>query len=174
MGAAFDKWKAELLHSGAIVQDDDPSVGSDEAEQRFLRYVEMVDAVTGEEGRPVFDALLASATAKHDYGAYQATIGAIFRFPPELRGTWLLENLPWFDDINSEFAGDLLSGMANEGPSAPSVVAFQQAWSDADPTTAAAIRRIIDREEELPEGWLSEKPFRLRPGGSIPASKHQC
>ena len=66
----FEEWRAELLHVGNIVQDEDDSVGWDEREARFNRYVEMLDALQGDEGfeyalavfvnRPVFRRHLAA------------------------------------------------------------------------------------------------------------------
>ena len=82
MSSDFDLWRKELLQTGDIVQDGDTSVPQQEKEKRFNRYVEMVKAVSGQEGVEAFITLVESLQAKDDYGAYETTYGALWRFPP--------------------------------------------------------------------------------------------
>ena len=46
----FDEWKRELLFNGIIVQDADESVPWPDREDRFNRYVKLVEGVKGTEG----------------------------------------------------------------------------------------------------------------------------
>jgi hypothetical protein len=54
------KWCAEVIDLGDIVQDSDDSISDDDREQRLNRYVELVDAVAGDEPDEVFRCLLTS------------------------------------------------------------------------------------------------------------------
>jgi hypothetical protein len=45
----IDAWRDEILAVSNIVQDDDESVSDEEAERRFNRFIELVDAVQGDE-----------------------------------------------------------------------------------------------------------------------------
>ena len=68
----FQTWRSELLHTGDIIQDGDKSVSQPESEQRFNRYIEMLDAVSGQEGIETFiaivDSLQASRVMVHTSG----------------------------------------------------------------------------------------------------------
>jgi hypothetical protein len=79
----FDAWRRELLATGDIVQDDDDRVDDDEAERRFYRYVELLDAVDGTEGPRAVHALIASLFAEQSYGAHETVFGDLELFPPE-------------------------------------------------------------------------------------------
>ena len=70
----FGAWETELVEAGRIVQDNDASAPSAEAEQRFNRYREMVYGVNGSEGARGAFALVRSTHALHDYGATEAPI----------------------------------------------------------------------------------------------------
>jgi hypothetical protein len=95
----LDEWRSELLRTSHIVQDDDDSVPTGEAERRFNRYVKLVDMVTGREPQEVFQAIVDSIRAPEDYGAYEAVHGALWKFPPEKAITrFVKENVDWFED----------------------------------------------------------------------------
>ncbi len=53
-------WHVELMRTGRIPPDSDTTVDPDQAELDCRRYVELVGMVRGDEGREVFDALLAT------------------------------------------------------------------------------------------------------------------
>ena len=94
MSNDFDLWRKELLQTGGIVQDGDTSVPQEVAEKRFNRYVEMVEAVSGQEGIEAFMTLIESLQAKDDYGAYETTYRALWRFPPGVVAHGLVAALP--------------------------------------------------------------------------------
>lgn len=137
---------------GRIVQDGDPNCSSDERERHYLRYIELVDQVDGNEDREVFDALIASMHAIHDYGAYQSTMRAAFSFPPRNLGVWLLEALPGWLDRDPERAGDWLGQLAFLGRESAAVVAFNETWAGAEGAFRHRLKKFVAAEEV--DGWL--------------------
>jgi hypothetical protein len=59
-------------------------------------YAKLVAKVRGREGRPGFDAVIASIRAPHDHGLYEGAHNAIWRFPAADLGAWLADALPSF------------------------------------------------------------------------------
>ena len=55
-----------------LPQDEDDSVPEDEAERRLNRFVELVDAVQGNEPDEVFVTLIETLKDQEDYGAYES------------------------------------------------------------------------------------------------------
>ena len=82
-------WRADLMRTGLIVQDDDLDADRDQADKDWRRYVELVDMVDGIEGREVFDCLLASMQVPDDYEVYEATFRALGRFKVPDVGEWI-------------------------------------------------------------------------------------
>ncbi len=60
----FENWKAELLFTGNIVQDGDDSVSDGDRQQRFMRYMDMLEAIDGSEGIEVARAIVQSMQVK--------------------------------------------------------------------------------------------------------------
>jgi len=150
----FDFWRKELLFTGNIVQDGDESVSQSDREQRFNRYLEMIDAVCGDEGVEGFVALMDSLQAEDDYGAYQSTYGALRRFPSKVAAQGLTTALPSLIVRHRDCAGDILCQLAN-GTSIQSQATlseFQKELAKADAQTQAAIMGFVAREEN--GGWL--------------------
>lgn len=106
------RWCAEVLDLGDIVRDSDDSVSDDERERRFDRYVELVDAVTGEEPDEVYRCLLASVRDLDDYGAHEAVIGALLRFAEPRRARLTASELANTIQRYPDFAGNLLGQLA--------------------------------------------------------------
>jgi hypothetical protein len=150
-------WREELLHTGAIVQDADHTVPQDERDRRFKRYVELVDAITGEEGVAVARALIRSYQVKDDYGAYGHTYHALGRFPTPLFVEALLRELPDLIRRQPDWAGDILCGLANSVGTrwAKDIIEFRSQLQQASPTEQAAIREYIGGEEQ--DGWLKHR-----------------
>ena len=103
----------ELIATGNIVQDSDKSVPWPERENQFNRYIELLDSIVGDEGLPVAKALIQSMQARDDYGAYQSTQSALGRFPGIEYIEALVIELPNMIQRKSEWAGELLCGLAN-------------------------------------------------------------
>jgi hypothetical protein len=153
MSITFETWRKELLFTGNIVQDGDDSVPQPEREERFKRYVTMVESVTGSEGVEAFLALVDSLQAEDDYGAYQTTYGALRRFPARVAAQGLVSALPGLIDRHRDCAGDILAQLAN-GTRAEDIgrlSAFREALGES-PAAQKAIMDFVIREEH--GGWL--------------------
>jgi hypothetical protein len=155
--AEFDVWREELLATGAIVQDGDSSVPWPERERRFNRYVEMVDAVAGTEGLETACALIQSITARHDYGAYQATQHALGRFPSATFVAALVRELPSLIDRQRDWAGELVCGLANSigTPFEADISEFKRQLAALASERQEAIRLFLLQEEQ--DGWLRHR-----------------
>jgi hypothetical protein len=90
----FHNWRQELLFAGNIVQDGNDSVSSDEADERCRRYVELLSTITGKEPQEVFQAIVDSIQAPDDYGVYETTHNALWRFPPKEFAEYFVAALP--------------------------------------------------------------------------------
>lgn len=150
----FNSWREELLFTGNIIQDDDESVSQLEKEKRFNRYIELVDSVTGTEGVEAFLALIESLRAKDDYGAYQGTYSALRRFPPVVVAKGLIAALPGLIHRQPEYAGDILSQVANStsGEGLALLSAFRKEFAKAKTSTRKVIEDFVTQEEN--GGWL--------------------
>ena len=108
----FKTWKTELLHTGKIVQDD-VSVEPEEAHRRFMRFVEIVDSLSGNEGLEVVDALFEAIQVEDSYGAYHSIDHALARFPESYYLQSLIKALPRLIAELPDQAGDQLVSIAN-------------------------------------------------------------
>jgi hypothetical protein len=161
--ADFEAWQCELLSCGCIVQDEDTSVPVEEAERRFNRYIELVDAVQGTEGERAARALIRSIQAVHDYGGYQATLGKLmFAFPPQEVALAVVAEVPRLISTLPDWAGDILSTLTQaQGRSAELVDAFNSSLDLAPPEQRASIVAFIRAQEA--EGWLEHRRGVLAP-----------
>lgn len=164
--ADMPTWERELLSCRRIVQDEDTSVSVEEAERRFNRYIELIDAVDGTEGEPAARALMRSMQAVHDYGAYQATLGKlVFAFPPKEVAAAVVAEVPRLIDTLEDWAGDVLSLLTQaQGRSAELVQAFNSSLALAPVQDRARIVTFIRAQEG--EGWLEHRRGVLAPGGA--------
>ena len=153
----FAAWREELLLTGAIVQDADDTVPQDERDHRFKRYVELVEAVTGDEGLAVARALIRSYQVEDDYGAYGHTYHALGRFPRPVFVEALLRELPDLIRRQPDWAGDILCGLANSVGTRweKDITEFRSQLHQASPIEQAAIREYIGSEEQ--DGWLKNR-----------------
>lgn len=165
----FETWKDELLFTGRIVQDSDPTVDGNEAQRRFLRYIELVEQVDGSEGAEALRALFQSVQMKDDYGAYQTTYRVMGRFPRELFARVLVQELPSLITSQPDWAGDFLVGLAN-GVSDPEgrtqIENFNDFVAAAPKEVQSPILNYIRAEEN--SGWLEHRVGILCP---VPAEK---
>jgi hypothetical protein len=154
MSTNFETWRKELLLTGNIVQDDDDSVPQQEREERFNRYMQMVESVSGSEGIEAFSTLVDSLQAEDDYGAYQTTHLALRRFPARIAAVGLISSLPQLIERHRDCAGDILAQLANSTRSED--LARLSAFCDALEESSAATRKtIMDFViEEENSGWL--------------------
>jgi hypothetical protein len=144
------EWCSEVMATGDIVQDDDNSVPSEEAEHRFNRYVELVDEVTGDEPDQVFRCLIASVREQDDYGARQTVLGALSRFQAHRQGSLFAASMTDTIERVPSFAGELLCGIANRGGRV--LDAFNSAARELDSHEQGVIAKFVAQEEV--DGWL--------------------
>lgn len=158
MPPSFKRWKAELLIVGNIVQDDDTSTPSDEAQRRFQRYCVMLDALTGTEGAHYALAIFQSVQAQHDYGAYQTANRAAWCFGETAYCVALLQELPRLIASLPDWAGEFLVGIANDNGTAHAsvITCFNTLLAAAPPTHQALIAAFIAQEEN--DGWFGHCP----------------
>jgi hypothetical protein len=147
-------WCAEVIDLGDIVQDSDDSVSDAERELRFDRYVELVDAMTGEEPDEAFRCLVASVRDQDDYGAHEAVVSALLRFAPPRRARLTASVLADTAQRVPDFAGNLLGQLALGPDDAVSVL--NESISSLPESQQEAIRELIVCEEEG-DGWLSSR-----------------
>jgi hypothetical protein len=161
----FDSWRKELLFTGNIVQDGDNSVPQADRDQRFNRYVELVDTIRGNEGVEVFVELMNSLQAKDDYGAYQGTYQALRRFPPAVAAKGLTAALPALISRQRDCAGDILCQLANatSTEARAALSEFRRELAKADAQTQTVIMSFVGREEN--GGWLDgRRKGLIKPG----------
>ena len=156
----------ELIATGNIVQDSDNSVPWPEREHRFNRYIELLDSVVGNEGSEVAKALIRSMQAEDDYGAYQTTQAALGRFPSTEYIEALISELPPMIQRNSEWAGELLCGLANSvGTKYESnIFTFIKKLSMSPEESKRMISEYINQEEQA--GWLEHRKGVLSAGNA--------
>ena len=161
----FAAWRAELMHTGRIPPDSDTTVDPDQAERDCRRYVELVDMVRGDEGRDVFDALLASMQVPEDYEVYEATVGTLHLFKTPDVGAWLYDAWKSLAERSPERAGDLLNLLARGSFGDDAIQRFNQAWGAAGDRRKAEMLEEVHRQEA--DGWLDSPAARskLRPVG---------
>jgi hypothetical protein len=150
----YRSWRRELLRTGRIVQDGDESVRPEVRQARFHRYLELVERVEGGEGPEVFQSLIDSMQVRHDYGAYQRTLGALDRFPRTQFVEYLVAALPGLIRRQPQWAGDLLCCFVCLRAATGYVWQFNRCLARSSPARRAAIRRFIRAEEA--DGWLQE------------------
>lgn len=103
-----DKFKDELIFTGRIIHDSDESVIWLERENRFNRYIKLIESAKGNEGIETAQAIIQSMQSEQDYGAYQIAQSILGRFPGEIFTLALIKELPSFIHVNSECVGELI------------------------------------------------------------------
>ena len=158
MPTPFDRWKAELLIVGNIVQDANRITPPDEAQRRFQRYCAMLDALAGTEGPHYALAIMQSVQAEHDYGAYQAASRAAWRFGEHAYCSALLHELPRLIASLPDWAGDFLASIANGAGTrhATAIRCFNTLLAAAPAADQALIAAFIAQEED--DGWFEHCP----------------
>ena len=101
----FAAWRVELMRTGRIPPDSDTTVDRDQAGLDCQRYVELVDMVRGDEGREVFDALLASMQVPEDYEVYESTVRVLHHFKTPDVGERLYDAWDGLAQRSPEMAG---------------------------------------------------------------------
>src|SRR5689334_19860375 len=149
MSQPLENWRQELLTVGYIVQDGDDTIPQPEAERRFNRYVEMLDALSGNEGYEYALAVMQSVQAEQDYGAYQTTAHTLWRFGEEAYCRAILHELPRLIRTLPDWAGDFLVSIANGAGKAHerTIHKFNQLLSEVGNEDRALIRQFIAKEE---------------------------
>ena len=163
MTDSFEAWKSELIFTGDIVQDADDTVSHTERHARFMRYVELLDAVDGSEGIDAARAVIQSIQARDDYGAYQTTQRALGRFPPSISLQALIDELPSLIDRQRDWAGELLCGLANAVGTEcePDIEKFIGLLVKTPSSSREVITDFIAKEEK--GGWLEHRVGVLGP-----------
>ena len=156
------QYSDELLFTGNIVQDSDTSVGWPEREDRFKRYMVLLDSIDGTEGLQTAQLVIRSMRARDDYGAYQAAQNVFFRFPASVAGPALVLELPDMIRENSEWAGEVLCTLANEISleETPHITSFCEALHSAPRKDRVRIEEFILEQEA--GGWLEHRVGILR------------
>ena len=150
------QWRTEVLAASHIVQDEDETIPAEEAERRFLRFVELLGVVDGNEDEAVFQTLLECLRPQDDYGAYQTLLSALWRWPPDLRGQYAARHLQQLVELNPEMAGDVL---ANIGSDQVAARAFNAATASLQDAERRSLQAFIE-QEEADGGWLDRSDLR--------------
>ena len=147
----------ELMFTLKIVQDSDKSVGWPEREDRFNRYIELLESIQGNEGLEIARAIIKSMQEEQDYGAYQTTQRALGKFPGEIYTQALVLEVTNLIKNKSDWAGELLCGLANsiDTEFEFNIDQFNSYIKVADLETQHIIREYIKAEEN--DGWLENR-----------------
>jgi hypothetical protein len=153
----FNSWRQELLFVGRIIQDGDTTVSSDERHRRFMRFVEMVDALTGAEGSAAIEALFDSIQVQDSYGAYCSIDHALSRFPESDYLFGLVMALPRLIRELPDQAGEHLVSIANGigGKWGHQVDLLNAIISKTAPDIRDVIISFIRSQET--SGWLTNR-----------------
>lgn len=153
----FESWKAEILFTGNIIQDGDNSVDPGERHRRFMRFVEMVDALTGNEGPLAVDSLFESIQVNYSYGAYHSINHALARFPEMEYLSGLVRALPRLIESLPDQAGEHLVSVANGmgGKWEYQIGIFNRIVAESSADVRASIISFV-REQET-NGWLDHR-----------------
>jgi len=153
----FNKWKEELLFTGRIIQLNDQSVSAEEAHRRALRFMEMVDSLSGNEGPAVVDALYESIQVNYSHGAYNSIDHALARFPEREYLNALVKALPRLIKELPDRAGEQLVSIANGigGKWEYQISIFNQMVLEAPEDTISIITSYIRNQES--KGWLEHR-----------------
>jgi hypothetical protein len=159
----MNTWKDELMRCGKIVQDGDNSHPPEEAECSFDRYVELVNSVSGSEGVDVAKALIESMQVRHDYGAYQSTFSALWKFPEQILASAVALTLPDLIRRQPDWAGDLVNQIAQmtSNPHSKLIKMFNLKVHELEPELKERVVRFIRKEEV--DGWLDGRTGILTP-----------
>jgi len=150
--AQEDAWCREVVLRGAF----------EEGTPDIVRYWDLVDAIDGTESQLVFFALLDSMRFEDDSGQYEATYNALWNFPPEKFGPWMVAALP-SRLINKKFeghAGSILCGLINERNKAD-LEWFNNALAHTDEPSRVVIMAFIESNES--HGWFEDGKGKIRP-----------
>lgn len=153
----IDEFEKEILFTGNIVQDSDTTIGWPERENRFNRYLELLDSINGTEGIYFARAIIKSMQADSDYGAYQTTQRVLGKFPSQIYIEAIILELPDLIKNNSEWAGEILCGLANSVNTKyeDDIVLFNEKLSNSDSTSCRIILGYIHQQEI--DGWLDHR-----------------
>jgi hypothetical protein len=160
----LSEWRAELIICGDIVQDEDNTVPQKVAEERFNRYIEMLESVEGNEGEGVFNAIIDSITPREDYGSFERVLGTLNKFSSVDRGQYLARSIVKLIKKSREKAINLLfNALWEEGED---LKAFNGAWSNlAEGDIELLLEFVV--ENEKPGEYLDEMKGKLRPTAHI-------
>ncbi len=152
-----NEWKEELLLVGNIIQDSDESVPQEEAKRRFNRYIEMLDDVDGSEDPSCARAIFASVQAVDDYGAYQTTERAAWKFGEKCFCEALLQELPRLIKDLPDWAGNFLVSIANAQKTEHEsiILTFNQQLSTLLTKDKEVILNFIYEQEK--DGWFEHR-----------------
>ncbi len=154
----IEQWKKDIIYFGKIIQDNDNSVDSNEAEKRFKNYIKLVDCVEGNESEEIALYLIKSLQVNDDYGAYQTTLNKIFSFKSEIFVKVIITDLPRLIDKNLDWAGELLScitSLIQSGNNKEISIIFKKALQHTPNTQKEKIVQYIKNQER--EGWLENE-----------------
>jgi hypothetical protein len=164
----FNSWRQELLFVGRIIQDGDTTVSSDERHRRFMRFVELVDSLTGSEGPAAIEALFDSIQVEDSYGAYCSIDHALSRFPESEYLSGLVMALPRLIRELPDQAGEHLVSIANGigGKWAHQVDLLNAIIAQATPDVRDSVVSFIRSQER--SGWLTNRMGVLCPPDTSP------
>lgn len=153
-----EPWESEIIVCGDLIQDGDPRFTPEEAEERWNRFVELADEVSGEEGPSGVAAIVSSLKADDDYGAYQSAFSALERFPDEVLGKGVALAAPNLLDLPRHSSGEVLVTVVDAGEDA--IGAFGEEMRSGDPSTLTAMIELIQYHES--SEWLAEEQHRRK------------
>lgn len=151
--ADFEAWRTALLALGWIPAADRDDIDVAAAERDCYRYAALTDLVTGEEGKGVLQALFDSIQVDEDHEVYEATLGAIGRFPGEMSGELLYRNIAALMGRAPFRAWDLLNQLAMGSLGFAALKSFRETWGVEPRREWEWLLAAILRDERS-DGWL--------------------
>ncbi|MFD5141625.1 hypothetical protein ACFWMX_36295 [Streptomyces sp. NPDC058378] len=143
-------WPDEIFACGNLPQENSEET-QEEGARLWERYVQLADNVVGDEGVAGVAALVRSLRVEEDFGAYQAALSALERFPLNVFGAGVADSAQSLAGIPECWSGNVLLMVARAKPSARS---FIERFALLKPDEQLSLRRLIDFHES--HEWLRE------------------
>ncbi|MFD7398484.1 hypothetical protein [Streptomyces virginiae] len=143
-------WADEIFACGDLPQEN-----TEETEELgarlYERYLELADHVVGNEGVAGVAALVRSFRVEEDFGAYQASLSALERFPLDVLGAGVANSAYALSEMPDCWSGNILLIVAREEPS---VRAFNEACASLGTAERESLKRLVAFHES--NEWLAE------------------
>ncbi|MFE9818526.1 hypothetical protein [Streptomyces sp. NPDC005773] len=143
-------WFDAIFDCGNLPQENTEEM-QEEGARLWERYVQLADDVVGDEGDAGVAALVRSFRVEEDFGAYQAALSALERFPLDVFGTGVAGSVQGLSGIPKCWSGNILLMVAR---TQDSTLSFNERFALLKTDDQMGLRRLIDFHES--HEWLAD------------------